>query len=206
MISNFPARLFLISSESPRLPGYNLYLSARQRPLCSLLTRNWKREFCFDNSVKYTICFLLSLSLSLSLSLFFLCTSRTDLIHISFLTSDRCPRERRLAGNPFAREIYERSTSPRLDRTADTGARISSPCRGCLTSRNLCALSTARPRYPSSILFNLSLSLYRICPVTARRETKSILYPGSANRLYMFPERAAVRSPSSRRAEPSFGG
>lgn len=76
--------------------------------------------------------------------------------------------------------LWERSTSPTRAKCR-YAARISFPGRGCLTSRNLRAQSTARPRYPFGILFNLSLSLYRICLATADEETKSILYPCCAH-------------------------
>lgn len=81
---------------------------------------------------------------------------------------------------------------------------ISFPAWGCLTSRNLRAQS-ARPRDPFGILFNLSLSLYRICTATADGETKSILYPPTLyatriGRIY-FP--GAPQRFFSKRAWPS---
>jgi len=74
------------------------------------------------------------------------------------------------------KNLWGRSTSPTRAKCR-YAARISFPGRGCLNSRNLRAQSTARPRYPFGILFNLSLSLYRICSATVDGETKSILYP-----------------------------
>lgn len=89
--------------------------------------------------------------------------------------------------------------SPLL-RTTDTGARISFPVREAAQPfRNLRAQSTARPRYPFGILFNLSLSLYRICPTTEKRSLffipaariACIYFPGTSQR-FLSVKRAAL--------------
>lgn len=59
------------------------------------------------------------------------------------------------------KNLWGRSTSSTRAKCR-YAAGISFPGRSSLTSRNLRAQSTARPRYPFGILFNLSLSLYRI--------------------------------------------
>lgn len=92
------------------------------------------------------------------------------------------------------KNLWERSTSPTRAKCR-YAARISFPGRGCLNSRNLRAQSTPRPRYPFGILFNLSLSLYRICSATVDGETKSILYPTCMHaRLVHFSDTIATIS------------
>lgn len=102
------------------------------------------------------------------------------------------------AREPPRRKIYLQEKSMRgpllqLDQTADTG-RESVFRVEVVTFLVTFVLNRRRdPRYPFGILFNLSLSLYRICPATVSTEKPSLFFiPASARaiRVYIFSRRS----------------